>query len=138
MTAFEIAQLELMRAERILGTIEAVRGQLALSSEYLVQSTSLLFGYIIAAYFAGAKLTRRQLIVLNTLYIFFELILFWSILLSSIYAYELQGDLLRLRGLPPINPLIMKGFAWGVFLGQVLSLTASLYFMWTIRNAQKD
>jgi hypothetical protein len=60
MTEFEIASLELMNFERIKGIAELMQGQGSLIASDGATFTSLLFGYLLAAYFIGVNLSRVQ------------------------------------------------------------------------------
>ena len=69
MTEFEIAQLEFMQAERSANLLNLVQTQGSLIQSDATFFTTLLFGYLLVAYFIGASLTRVQVIILNVLYI---------------------------------------------------------------------
>ncbi len=138
MTEFEIAQLELMEVARAQGLLELVQGQGTLMQTDSTGFTTLLFGYLLVAYFIGAQLTRVQVSIFNMLYIFSIGSVMYQLLVNAFSAmaflerfYEISENT---RGQTSLNPTYL---AFGVILG-CLVVSASLYFMWTVRRPKTE
>jgi hypothetical protein len=131
---FETAQLALMNAERILGNIEIVQGQSEIIYSNVSQGNTLLFGYLIAAYFIGANLTKPQLVILNALYIILSLTSIFGLLAGGMQITEMQVNLELLADLSSVDPVLTEKIVWVAVATQIFMVLASLYFMWTIRK----
>ena len=93
---------------------------------------TVLTGYLIVAWLAGDRLTRAQVVLVSTLFVFIEAIVLyswvarWSIV--AIYYSELAAQ-------NPSKFPGVQGWAAPIFVGFVcLAILASLKFMWDIRN----
>ena len=69
MTEFEMASLAFYEAEAARHQIEIVQGLAASLETKFNGFTSLLFGFVLVAYFAGKNLSRNQVIILTVLYL---------------------------------------------------------------------
>jgi hypothetical protein len=101
--------------------------------------TTAYSAYILAAYTAGAKLTRAQVVVISGLLIWY----------ASIAITQLS---INLRSLLEFTTLDYEGghggqadiLVWGVVArwaivsGSVLALFSCLYFMWSIRHPKTE
>lgn len=134
MTEFEIAQLEFMQAERSANLLNLVQTQGSLIQSDATQFTTLLFGYLLVAYFIGASLTRVQVIILNVLYIASIGASIFQMTTGAFTAIGFLNRFLEVSGnegeMSPLNP---NYIGYGVALNLALILT-SLYFMWSVRH----
>ena len=141
MTEYEIADLALSTQEGIREQISLVQtqiglvqAQLSLVLTGLTLFYTLLFGYLIVAYFIGANLTRGQTIMLTLLYsctVFFNRFSGWNVMRT---ARELRSDLLQLSPDTSKIALDSDGTITVVTVGVVALYVASLYFMWEVRH----
>ena len=138
MTEFEIAQLEFMQAERSANLLNLVQTQVSLIQIDATFFTTLLFGYLLVAYFIGASLTRVQVIILNVLYIASIGASIFQMTTGAFTAIGFLNKFLEVSGnegeMSPLNP---NYIAYGVALNLALILT-SLYFMWSVRHPKTE
>lgn len=97
---------------------------------------TVLFGYLIAAYGLGAKVTRRQVMVFNTIY----LVIICG-LLYNMYDFWTQVDRWVARAVEADfgitgETLVFRGRL--TILACASMVLGSLYFMWSIRHPNKD
>jgi hypothetical protein len=97
---------------------------------------TIVSAYLIAAFMAGDKLARRQVIIINTLFIIGALLFTYStvgLLIRQVYyasqLAKIETDTF-LAGRAPIAPIIG--------LVQLGGIAASLKFMWDIRHPKPD
>ena len=97
---------------------------------------TVLFGYLIAAYGLGAKVTRRQVMVFNAIYLviicglLYNMFDFWTqvdrwVARAMEADFGMTGERLVLRGRLTI-------------LACASMVLGSLYFMWSIRHPNTD
>jgi len=138
MTEFEIAQLEFMQAERSANLLNLVQTQVSLIQIDATFFTTLLFGYLLVAYFIGASLTRVQVIILNVLYIASIGASIFQMTTGAFTAIGFLNKFLEVSGnegeMSPLNP---NYIAYGVALNLAMILT-SLYFMWSVRHPKTE
>ena len=60
MTEYEIADLAASKAFQLQGVVSLFQTAVTMTTDIIQQYMSILFAYIIAAYFIGANLGRRQ------------------------------------------------------------------------------
>jgi len=96
---------------------------------------TILSGYLIVAWLVGNKLTRAQVVLVNTLFVFFQfsMIAGWAMrwALSYKYSMELYSIDPGFYEAPASIPLIIFGAAMAV------SVIACLKFMWDVRHPKK-
>jgi hypothetical protein len=97
---------------------------------------TLISGYLIVAYIAGANMTHSQAIIINILYIGFALLLFLTMMSFSYSAGELATVAFEMSTQLTNPPRTMLAYAIGVFV--TFCVAASLKFMWDIRHPQKE
>ena len=138
MTEYEIADLAASKAFQLQGVVSLFQTAVTMMTDIIQQYMSILFAYIIAAYFIGANLGRRQVWVLTTLYVLFQAWMIMAIvgrgyLLGKIVEnlQELQGSPAALAGLP----LVLRTTSVALL---VAVLFASLYFMWSVRHPKTE
>ena len=106
------------------------------------QNITLLTGYLLIAFFIGARLTRFQVVFVNLLFV----IMFSSSCLSlASAATTLTHIAQRLRDTGSDIPMTLfgmgeSGMASPIFvLGVCLAmLIGALYFMWSVRHPKKE
>jgi uncharacterized membrane protein (DUF485 family) len=69
MTEFELASLTLYKAEAVRQQIEIVQNIAASLETKFTGFTTLLFGFVLVAYFAGKNLSKNQVTILTILYL---------------------------------------------------------------------
>jgi hypothetical protein len=138
MTEFEIAQLEFMQAERNVNLLELVQTQGIIMQSDSTQFTTLLFGYLLVAYFIGANLTRIQVAILNVLYVASIAATLFQIITALITAQGFLNRFLEVSGnsaeTTAINPMYL---AYGLTIGLAAVLT-SLYFMRSVGHPKTE
>jgi len=133
MTEYEIADLAVSTQAIFFQQWEVAQGIAERVFDLLQQFGNLLFGYLIVAYFVGAKLTKVQLAILNVLYLIWQLRIVFTLRILSANGNILLGEMRIISPeLTPDVPSVSSAFA----LLTVLIL-ASLYFMWSIRHPKK-
>ena len=97
---------------------------------------SILFAYILAAYFAGAKLTRSQVVIVTILMLWHCSLTLFQIQLNMQSMIEYH-ELIRAEWSAPAvrNGMIMK---WVIGIGSGISILAALYFMWSVRHPKAE
>ena len=94
---------------------------------------SVITAYLVAAYVIGAELTKSQVSVLTTLFLYAVAILIWS---QSAYVYwgDYFSSLTRSDG---VERGLYSPKTWlpaVVAIGNLLIVVACLFFMWNVRH----
>ncbi|MEH6570670.1 MAG: hypothetical protein V7709_16440 [Halioglobus sp.] len=137
MTEFELQQLDYMETERIQGLLGLIQSQAELIANDATMMSTLLFGYLVVAYFVGGHLTKVQAAIFSTLYVAAFLANSFSATNSALVAVGFQARYVELSGAtgsPSLTPIFM-------FLGAMLNLSmllGSLYFMWSVRHPKTE
>ena len=97
---------------------------------------TLISGYLIAAYIAGANMTRSQSVIINILYVGFASFLILSFLAFSLGATELDTIAYEMTTQRSNEPRAELAYAVGIFMS--FCVLASLRFMWDIRQQQPE
>jgi hypothetical protein len=138
MTEYEIADLALSTQEVIQQQVGLVLETASLALTSLSVYFTLIFGYLIVAYFIGASLTRVQNAILTLLYV--------SIVILNRIAFlgiQQAGKVLHL-GLMELSPDATQAALFtdsGIVISTVVfaaSIIASLYFMWRVRHPKAE
>jgi len=97
---------------------------------------SILFAYILVAYFAGARLTRSQFVIVTILMLWHCSINLFQIQVNQQSLIEYH-ELIRPEwsAVAVRNGTIMK---WVIGSGGVMSILAALYFMWSVRHHKAE
>jgi hypothetical protein len=138
MTEYEIADLALSTQEGFRQQVGLVQEQASLALSSLSVYFSLIFGYLLVAYFVGANLTRAQNVILTLLY------LSTMILNRSAFLSIQLGGKNVIKGLIELNPETRPVFFFSddaiVFATAVSAalIVASLYFMWSVRHPKTE
>jgi hypothetical protein len=138
MTEYEIADLALSTQEGIRQQVDLVLETASIALTSLSVYFTLIFGYLIVAYFIGASLTRVQNAILTLLYV--------SIVILNRIAFlgiQQAGKVLHL-GLMELSPDATQAALFtdsGIVISTVVfaaSIIASLYFMWRVRHPKAE
>jgi hypothetical protein len=134
MTEYEIADLAVSMQELYWQQAQALQGILEQAFNTFEYFGTLLFGYLIVAYFIGAQLTRVQVGILTTLY------LFWVVRLGVVLNLLLYSGQITIGEMRKISPDLippMPSVSGPYAILTILTL-ASLYFMWSIRHPKTE
>lgn len=119
-----------MTEYEIIDAISSLRSE---AGQHVMNFVSVMFGFIIAAYFVGAKLSRFQASVITILYVI------WTpgpMLAAYDVSTTLQQLYVQYHGVLPIelgaSPLILHGAAV-VTVGMASSLVMSIVFLFQVR-----
>ena len=132
MTEYEMADLALSTQAIFWQQIEVGQGHMERIFDFFQQFGQLLFGYLIVAYFIGAKLTRVQAAIFTALYVFW---LVRSIIAFNVIWMAGQYTLGELREISPDYNVSIPS-VWGIYSLLLCLTLGSLYFMWTVRHPQ--
>lgn len=138
MSEFELAQLEFMQAERNANLLDLVLAQGSLIQSDATQFTTLLFGYLLVAYFIGARLTRIQVIIFNALYVASIGATIFQMTTGAFTALGFLNKFLEVSGnIEETTPIDPRYIGFGLSLNLALIVT-SLYFMWSVRHPEAE
>jgi hypothetical protein len=138
MTEYELADLALSTQEGIRQQVGLVQEQASLAIASLAVYFSLIFGYLLVAYFVGANLTRAQNVILTLLYIASMILNRSGMLSIQLGGKDLIIDWMELS--PDARPVFLFSDAGVVIVLTVVaaSIAASLYFMWRVRHPKTE
>jgi hypothetical protein len=134
MTEYEIADLAVSTQELIWLQVQVMQGTLDQVFYTLEVFGTLLFGYLMVAYFIGAQLTRVQAGILTTLY------LFWVVRLGAVLNLLWLSAQMTIGEVRKISPDLLPAIPslWGPYTILTLLTLASLYFMWSVRHPKTE
>jgi hypothetical protein len=150
MTEYEIADLALSSAELITSQYAIGQNQGGLVVDNLTLFYSLLFGYLLAAYAVGKKLSTVQAAILTVLYLaaviynrfFGFMLLSESMLGVSSWDQMMQATSPSEVATAAISSPAMTADQSGVLafvtVFVVLAVVASLFFMWSVRHPRDE
>jgi hypothetical protein len=138
MTEYEIADLALSTQEVIQQQVGLVLETASLAHTSLSVYFSLIFGYLLVAYFVGANLTRAQNVILTLLYLLTMILNRTAFVSIQLGGKDLNILLMELN--PDARPVFLLSDAGIVTASTVFaaSIAASLYFMWSIRHPKME
>jgi hypothetical protein len=139
MTEYEAAQLALSESMRIQGLLGIVQTQGELIANDVTQYTSMVFGYLLVAYFIGANLTRVQVSILTLFYVVSIFLNLFNSTGNGLVAISLNANLLALlpEGTIASPSATVEYLAITVAVGSGVVFT-SLYFMWSVRHPKTE
>ena len=113
--------------------VEALTSYLGLANAQTTTAIGFLFGYVIVAYLVGSKISRSQTLLLSALYVPLYLSTVAASLGAQTKAIEYAQ---RLKEIRPDDAIFLQpgNQIFGAVFG-VLSLFASLWYMWKIRQS---
>ena len=115
-----------------------MQGQGALVNADATVLFTLLFGYLVVAYFVGKDLSRTQSIIFTALYIVAFAVSLGNIASNAMANVALTYPLLDACPECEIPPLVSPEGTVLVCLVNLAMLTASLYFMWSVRHPKAE
>ncbi len=134
MTEYEIADLAASKVFQLQGLASMLQVQIASIGEGIQQFMTILFAYMAAAYFVGAKLDRTQAWIFTTLYILWQAWTIAATMARGVFMALIEARFVELQGsgtaLESV-PVVLRMSASTLLIAALL---ASLYFMWTIRH----
>jgi hypothetical protein len=138
MTEYEIADLAASKAFELQGVISLFQTAISMMTDIVLQYMNILFAYMIAAYFIGPNLGRRQVWVLTTLYVLFQTWMIVVILGRGYLIGQIVEGLQELLGSSPV----LEGLPFAIRTTSAVLLVAvlfaSLYFMWSVRHPKTE
>jgi hypothetical protein len=134
MTEYEIADLAASSVFELQGQVSLFQTAVSMMTDIVQQYMGILFGYIVAAYFIGASLGRRQVWVFTSLYVMWQ-IWMMGVIASRGYLAVLLLDELQDSVSSTSVPFGISSVLTTTSLALlVAALFASLYFMWSVRH----
>ena len=134
MTEYEIADLAVSTQELVWLQAQVLQGNLQQAFNTLEYFGTLLFGYLMVAYFIGAQLTRVQVGILTTLYLFWVVRL--GVMMNVVFITS-QNTIDEMRKVSP-DFIVSIPSIWGPYTILLFMTLASLYFMWSIRHPKEE
>jgi len=139
MTEYEIADLAASKAFEIQGSVSLFQVQIASIGDAIQQFMYALFAFLVAAYFVGAGLNRRQTWIFTGVYTMWQI---WTLSVVASRSYllnEISGGLAQLVDSP--KPLLAY-LPWVLSITSLFLLTialiASIYFMWSVKHPENE
>ncbi|MEP1473062.1 MAG: hypothetical protein ABJK25_18945 [Halieaceae bacterium] len=124
-----------MSAEGLLEVAFVTWGNVATLLALLI---TIISGYMVVAYTAGASLTRQQVILINLIYLLMGGFVGWGCREMTIRA-ALFEDVAYKMATGEIGAMASRGeVAFGIISAFSLAMIASLKFMWDIRHPKVE
>ncbi|MEP0200917.1 MAG: hypothetical protein ABJ084_03790 [Halioglobus sp.] len=99
---------------------------------------TLISGYLVVAYIAGAKMTRAQVTLINILYVLMSAFLIWACREMAWRAAVFE-DTAYSMATGPVSELYARGdVALAIISSFGLALLASFKFMWDVRHPKTE
>ena len=99
---------------------------------------TIISGYLVVAYVAGAKMTRPQVGLINILYVLMCTFLIWACI-EMTHRARVMEDAAYAMASGPVAELYSRGdVAISIILAFGLALLASFKFMWDIRHPKTE
>jgi ABC-type tungstate transport system substrate-binding protein len=95
---------------------------------------SMLSGYLIVAYLAGASMTRSQVVIVNTLYSLMTIFILWCVYTLVMRGNEMASIAIEMSTQRVLAPKGELGLAIAGLCG--FCSIASLKFMWDVRHPE--
>ena len=139
MTEFEILQVEYMEKAYATSLIDNIYGPTAAMGDQATVIFTLIFGYLLVAHFMGSQLSRIQVLVLTICYLSMTIRLSIHTMFQAVVAGELQKELLNVLDVTLEVPVALQVWdkidqPWWYFV----YITASLYYMWSVRRQKPE
>ena len=125
---------ELERGEIIREWITLLQTQGILVNGETTTMMTLLFGYLLLAYFVGKSLSNTQSMIVTGLYIVAFVITLGNIVTGVLASAAMAAPFKDLCPECTLNPMSSPAGAVLVLLINLAMLIASLYFMWSVRK----
>ncbi len=99
---------------------------------------TIISGYLVVAYIAGAKMTRPQVTLINVLYVTMSAFLIWACREMALRAAIFE-DTAYGMATGPVSELYARGdVAVAIISAFSLALLASFKFMWDVRHPKAE
>jgi hypothetical protein len=134
MTEYEIADLAASNTSHLIGLGSMIQTQIASMADGIQQFMTILFGYLAASYFVGASLDKRQVWILSTLYVLWQLWVIIAVVARGIFLALVQNRFMELGGNGSVLGSVPDVLRSSAALLLCAALLASLYFMWSVRH----
>jgi hypothetical protein len=107
-----------------------------LAATYITILITIISGYLLVAYVAGAKLSKPQVMLVNTLFVFASALFTYGMLASFIKQQEIVTHLQSIspEAYHAVNQFVISALT-GVF---TIIILASLHFMWGVRHPKTE
>lgn len=110
---------------------------------HMTEQASLYFalvsGYLITAYVVGARLTRLQVTVINTLYCLWTIGILGGYINTVSDTIELEQAIRGVGTTPTAGKMSDSTFAaYSFAIVQAIGIIASLVFMWSVRHPKSE
>jgi hypothetical protein len=116
--------------------VESISYQFESALTVLSLYVTVTSAYLVVVYLAGSKLTRSQIAIISTLYVFIAVVSTYCFWAWSIWGIH-YGDVLR--SLETGAPVFASRYIPGLFTFAMSSgILASLKFMWDIRHPKTE
>ena len=138
MTEYEIADLAASKVFQLQGLGSMLQVQIGSISDGIQQFMTILFSYMAAAYFVGAKLEKRQVWIFTALYVLWQVWTIAAVVSRGIVLGLIQGRFVEVQGSgTPVDavPIVLRTMSTTLLVGALL---ASLYFMWSVRRPKTE
>jgi hypothetical protein len=100
---------------------------------------ALVSGYLITAYVVGARLTRLQVTVINTLFCLWTLGIFGGYINTVSDTIDLEQAIRGVGATPMAGRISDSTFAaYSFAIVQAVGIIVSLIFMWSVRHPRAD
>ena len=100
---------------------------------------ALVSGYLITAYIVGARLTRLQVTVVNTLYCLWTVGILGGYINTVSDTIELERAIRGAGATPAAGKISDSSFAaYSFAIVQAIGIIASLIFMWSVRHPKTE
>jgi hypothetical protein len=139
MTEYEIADLAASKATQLQGLVSLIQVQLASLTEGVQQFMTILFAYLAAAHFVGARMDRIQVWLFTVLYVFWQAWTITSTATRGVVLGELQQRFYQVAEVERQSlgsmPEILRTSVAALLIAALL---ASLFFMWRVRHTKPE
>lgn len=99
---------------------------------------TIISGYLVIAYVAGAHMNRSQILIVNSLYLFISSFTLWAIVTLNGRAAAFE-DIAYKMSSGPVAELQSRGdVATAMISAFSLAIIATLKFMWDIRHPKTE
>ena len=99
---------------------------------------TIISGYLVVAYIAGAKMTRAQVTLVNVLYVLMSAFLIWACREMALRAAVFE-DTAYAMATGQVSELYARGdVAVAIIYAFSLALLASFKFMWDVRHPKPE
>ena len=116
--------------------IEAINYQFESALAVLSLYVTVTSAYLVVVFLAGPNLTKSQIVIISTLYIFVAVVTTYCLWKWSIWGIH-YGDVLR--SLETGAPVFATPYVPGALASTMsLGILASLKFMWDIRHPKTE